>query len=199
MCVLIIMTLIFVFFFSSRRRHTRYIGDWSSDVCSSDLHHLFRFDHRFLSEHEEALSRLGRPSHDGARCDAGKHARHAQHHRAFRQEIKARDARDQQQHRYRNLDFVRHPPLIERDFGPAPRPFLGRPRGNRTPNLRFWRPTLCQLSYWPVSRLHSITFATTPAPTVLPPSRMANLKPCSIAMGAIMLTTLFTMSPGNTI
>src|SRR5437762_13730184 len=27
----------FVFFFSSRRRHTRYIGDWSSDVCSSDL------------------------------------------------------------------------------------------------------------------------------------------------------------------
>src|SRR3989442_3347221 len=29
------------------------------------------------------------------------------------------------------------------------RPFLGRPRGNRTPNLRFWRPTLCQLSYWP--------------------------------------------------
>src|SRR5437762_12237200 len=26
------------FFFSSRRRHTRYIGDWSSDVCSSDLY-----------------------------------------------------------------------------------------------------------------------------------------------------------------
>src|SRR5436189_4245935 len=25
------------FFFSSRRRHTRYIGDWISDVCSSDL------------------------------------------------------------------------------------------------------------------------------------------------------------------
>src|SRR5437764_14908104 len=27
----------YFFFFSSRRRHTRYIGDWSSDVCSSDL------------------------------------------------------------------------------------------------------------------------------------------------------------------
>src|SRR5258707_5454047 len=26
------------FFFSSRRRHTRYWRDWSSDVCSSDLH-----------------------------------------------------------------------------------------------------------------------------------------------------------------
>src|SRR5256885_13124638 len=27
------------FFFSSRRRHTRLQGDWSSDVCSSDLEH----------------------------------------------------------------------------------------------------------------------------------------------------------------
>src|SRR5256885_3798300 len=29
--------LCFLFFFSSRRRHTRLQGDWSSDVCSSDL------------------------------------------------------------------------------------------------------------------------------------------------------------------
>src|SRR5713226_10270770 len=27
-----------VFFFSSRSRHTSWTGDWSSDVCSSDLH-----------------------------------------------------------------------------------------------------------------------------------------------------------------
>src|SRR5690625_7718866 len=27
----------FLFFFSSRRRHTRWPRDWSSDVCSSDL------------------------------------------------------------------------------------------------------------------------------------------------------------------
>src|SRR5258705_1693891 len=26
-----------VFFFASRRRHTRCLSDWSSDVCSSDL------------------------------------------------------------------------------------------------------------------------------------------------------------------
>src|SRR5258705_8913309 len=26
-----------MFFFSSRRRHTRCLSDWSSDVCSSDL------------------------------------------------------------------------------------------------------------------------------------------------------------------
>src|SRR5947209_19557859 len=29
--------LFVIFFFSSRRRHTRYWRDWSSDVCSSDL------------------------------------------------------------------------------------------------------------------------------------------------------------------
>src|SRR5205807_5338844 len=32
----------FFFFFSSRRRHTRLQGDWSSDVCSSDLHRTER-------------------------------------------------------------------------------------------------------------------------------------------------------------
>src|SRR2546430_7609196 len=30
-------TLVHFFFFSSRRRHTRFDCDWSSDVCSSDL------------------------------------------------------------------------------------------------------------------------------------------------------------------
>src|SRR5256885_11492727 len=31
------LLLLLFFFFSSRRRHTRLQGDWSSDVCSSDL------------------------------------------------------------------------------------------------------------------------------------------------------------------
>src|SRR2546429_9864202 len=31
--------MVCVFFFSSRRRHTRCSRDWSSDVCSSDLFH----------------------------------------------------------------------------------------------------------------------------------------------------------------
>src|SRR5204862_5946542 len=30
-------TILHLFFFSSRRRHTRSLRDWSSDVCSSDL------------------------------------------------------------------------------------------------------------------------------------------------------------------
>src|SRR6266498_5019842 len=33
-----IVRFVFFFFFSSRRRHTRCGRDWSSDVCSSDLH-----------------------------------------------------------------------------------------------------------------------------------------------------------------
>src|SRR5256885_7494946 len=46
----------FFFFFSSRRRHTRLQGDWSSDVCSSDLYGFgaYRWEH-----HTQALvSRL---------------------------------------------------------------------------------------------------------------------------------------------
>src|SRR5690349_22582239 len=33
----LISVLVDFFFFSSRRRHTRSLRDWSSDVCSSDL------------------------------------------------------------------------------------------------------------------------------------------------------------------
>src|SRR5690606_36796717 len=35
--IVIHIVLFCVFFFSSRRRHTRFSRDWSSDVCSSDL------------------------------------------------------------------------------------------------------------------------------------------------------------------
>src|SRR5207248_7605153 len=39
-CSVFIVFCFFFFFFSSRRRHTRSYGDWSSDVCSSDLRQL---------------------------------------------------------------------------------------------------------------------------------------------------------------
>src|SRR5437016_6611733 len=35
-------TILVLFFFSRRRRHTRLVSDWSSDVCSSDLEALRR-------------------------------------------------------------------------------------------------------------------------------------------------------------
>src|SRR2546430_10084754 len=41
------------FVFSSRRRHTRFDCDWSSDVCSSDLTGQHDLDHRHV--HEEGV------------------------------------------------------------------------------------------------------------------------------------------------
>src|SRR5690625_7730045 len=43
------MLLSFLFFFSSRRRHTRWPRDWSSDVCSSDLRNNGCIYHKKLS------------------------------------------------------------------------------------------------------------------------------------------------------
>src|SRR6266536_3524731 len=64
---------IFLFFFSSRRRHTRSTRDWSSDVCSSDLGRLTQRVHdleqtRALAVEDAAarLRRLERDLHDGA-------------------------------------------------------------------------------------------------------------------------------------
>ncbi len=48
-------------------------------------------------------------------------------------------------------------------------------------------------------QIYLIIFDTTPAPTVLPPSRIAKRKPSSIATGAINLTIIFVLSPGITI
>src|SRR5437899_9493906 len=36
-CIVSLCAVGWSFFFSSRRRHTRCLSDWSSDVCSSDL------------------------------------------------------------------------------------------------------------------------------------------------------------------
>ena len=46
---------------------------------------------------------------------------------------------------------------------------------------------------------YSTIFATTPAPTVRPPSRMAKRRPWSIAMGAISSISIVMLSPGITI
>src|SRR5262249_58737335 len=46
----------YLFFFSSRRRHTSLVSDWSSDVCSSDL--------------PSSLLRSVKPSAGGGKMDA---------------------------------------------------------------------------------------------------------------------------------
>src|SRR5262249_59008146 len=70
-CFLSQLFAVFCFFFSSRRRHTRLVSDWSSDVCSSDLgaggpaRHLRRLlsalaGHRALGHHQSCLRHLSR-------------------------------------------------------------------------------------------------------------------------------------------
>src|SRR6202163_2544559 len=49
--------IMYSFFFSSRRRHTRSPGDWSSDVCSSDLDHVLRLAEE-LPDQARASGRL---------------------------------------------------------------------------------------------------------------------------------------------
>src|SRR5438105_10500562 len=51
-----------VFFFSSRRRHTRSTRDWSSDVCSSDLYALVILtDEDLLARYVEDRGLVGNP------------------------------------------------------------------------------------------------------------------------------------------
>src|SRR5256885_10052468 len=50
--------VLFCVFFSSRRRHTRLQGDWSSDVCSSDLEPaVLEMDRFFRYVNDTALAR----------------------------------------------------------------------------------------------------------------------------------------------
>src|SRR5207253_3598202 len=44
------VVILFSFFFSSRRRHTRWPRDWSSDVCSSDLEFLAALGSQFFRQ-----------------------------------------------------------------------------------------------------------------------------------------------------
>src|SRR5207245_4080670 len=96
--LLLIRFCFFVFFFSSRRRHTRCYRDWSSDVCSSDLHarHPGRDDNLqrlllreslpnqrvvvILCERGEPIRILG-PGHD-AQHSFHHSLHHLAHHRA---------------------------------------------------------------------------------------------------------------------
>src|SRR2546429_6878555 len=63
------MSMLWSFFFSSRRRHTRCSRDWSSDVCSSDLLGILHVEEHFAyNGREEARLVYGTddPRHPGA-------------------------------------------------------------------------------------------------------------------------------------
>src|SRR5947199_9632733 len=56
--------LFLFFFFSSRRRHTRCLSDWSSDVCSSDLHglHALGLDERIATVEAKGMEPMVEPT-----------------------------------------------------------------------------------------------------------------------------------------
>ncbi len=78
-------------------------------------------------------------------------------------------------------------PIELRSFaaGPAPGPLAV------IPNPVF-------IAYWR-SLAYSMILATTPAPTVRPPSRIAKRRPSSMAIGQCSSTLIDTLSPGITI
>src|SRR6266487_1381855 len=51
--------MVIFFFFSSRRRHTRWTGDWSSDVCSSDLDEQERAEDALIAYTWDKFLRTG--------------------------------------------------------------------------------------------------------------------------------------------
>src|SRR5690606_41095356 len=60
------------FFFSSRRRHTRFSPDWSSDVCSSDLYmNIYHENISYIKDNEklERFSTLPLPRFRDASLD----------------------------------------------------------------------------------------------------------------------------------
>src|SRR5438477_388194 len=77
---------LFVFFFSSRRRHTRLTCDWSSDVCSSDLASLqsrrhaprpadrLRLAHRFRADQHPPVHPAGGPARGHGVSEASRRA-----------------------------------------------------------------------------------------------------------------------------
>src|SRR6266581_1541524 len=76
--------MIFIFFFSSRRRHTRWTGDWSSDVCSSDLP-------RDADLHAHVRARRGKGDQGNGGLAARRRGRHV--HAKGWDEAVGRDAR----------------------------------------------------------------------------------------------------------
>src|SRR2546427_2897300 len=57
------------FFFSSRRRHTRFDCDWSSDVCSSDLHSAAHLSGLDLDQARVTTARTPAPGSTAARSE----------------------------------------------------------------------------------------------------------------------------------
>ncbi len=210
------------------RRRTRTPPAPSFNVSSSSRpEHLAQLIARVEHELPEVLAAGRHREHADARGDARDHDEPAKPGGLVRQHVVAGDA----SHHQRDADPVsrRVRCLVPRLVRSSLLLIRWQARRESNPNLRFWRPPLCQLSYWPNSRatawdsgagqnrlrtksnvpsfsaylspldLYFRILDTTPAPTVRPPSRMAKRRPASIAIGWISSTVILMLSPGITI
>src|SRR2546430_6154283 len=74
-CERLMIAISYLFFFSSRRRHTRFDCDWSSDVCSSDLSCFHHQGHRSACPLRVGpIDERRRLAIDSARTDVFHHA-----------------------------------------------------------------------------------------------------------------------------
>src|SRR5699024_11856519 len=74
---------VILFFFSSRRRHTRSKRDWSSDVCSSDLYAPEHIEDYYFTPSDLGYGRNIRFDHDFV----GRGALEQQAHRPARKKV----------------------------------------------------------------------------------------------------------------
>src|SRR5256885_10577160 len=86
--------LLFFFFFSSRRRHTRLQGDWSSDVCSSDLVRAGHVASHVCADAVAYLVRRGCPAKE--RAERAPHPRHRGRSALCRHSFRARARRSEE-------------------------------------------------------------------------------------------------------
>src|SRR6266446_7037959 len=93
-----------LFFFSSRRRHTRLQGDWSSDVCSSDLRDRDR-------EHRRVYDRDHHDYHDwDDREDSAYRHWREERHEAYvdYNRLKRRQQREYWRWRHEHMEHEEH-------------------------------------------------------------------------------------------
>src|ERR1022692_3317698 len=130
------------FFFSSRRRHTRLQGDWSSDVCSSDLYKGRGFETKIIKQF------LGSPVYIGYKvgCQETK-AKHKYYLKTPKDGISLADRPEELKGKCRKRardewiipDERSHEPLIDDDlFNDVQQLVPAKPRGYAPRHACYW-------------------------------------------------------------
>src|SRR5438046_10465758 len=100
----------FCFFFSSRRRHTRLVSDWSSDVCSSDLGDVLEYawDHPQVRPIERELPYfVALPTTAGTGSEVGRSSVIRSEERRVGKECRSRWVPDHSKKKYEHVEVWR--------------------------------------------------------------------------------------------